>query len=171
MYLLGRYLEFVAPEVSRLSLAPILGDIRESMLAEVDFSREAHHLTTFSDFLDSAGLRGVATAPYVYRQYSSTRWVMQREGEGAGRACMHAWLGCSQPSSMLIRSLAMLSLCWACGGNAGASIWSWSRWWPAWRPCFCQSPQCSSKGTGASRGNRINQGSQVNPSATHAAWV
>jgi aarF domain-containing kinase len=97
VYLLGRYLEFVAPEVSRLSLAPILGDIRESMLAEVDFSREAHHLTTFSDFLDSAGLRGVATAPYVYRQYSSTRWVMQRGG-GGGRPGLHACLAWLLPT-------------------------------------------------------------------------
>jgi hypothetical protein len=30
---------------------------------------------------------------------------------------MHAWLGCSPPSSMLIRYLPRLSPCWACGGD------------------------------------------------------
>jgi aarF domain-containing kinase len=71
---MSRYLEFVTPELTRLSLAPILADIRSSMLEEVDFSKEAHHLTSFGEFLDRKGLRGVATCPFVFRQFSSKRW-------------------------------------------------------------------------------------------------
>ena len=70
---MSRYLEFVTPELTRLSLAPILADIRSSMLEEVDFSKEAHHLTSFGEFLDRKGLRGVATCPFVFRQFSSKR--------------------------------------------------------------------------------------------------
>ena len=44
IYLLSRALEVAAPELSRLSLAPILADIRTSMVDETDFTKEAAHL-------------------------------------------------------------------------------------------------------------------------------
>jgi hypothetical protein len=44
------------------------------------FFQEAYHLQTFNDFLDKRGLRGVATAPYVYRQFSSKRCVQAFAG-------------------------------------------------------------------------------------------
>lgn len=74
VYLVTRYLEFLQPELQRLSLGPIFDDIRTSMVAETDFGKEAHHLTTFSDFLDRRGYRSVVTCPYVYRQFSSKRY-------------------------------------------------------------------------------------------------
>jgi hypothetical protein len=43
------------------------------LLPLVLYVQEAYHLQTFNDFLDKRGLRGVATAPYVYRQFSSKR--------------------------------------------------------------------------------------------------
>jgi hypothetical protein len=136
LYLFTRVLEFIAPELNRLSVGNILSDIKTSMMDEVDFTKvcyfditesttkkhslilprqetccsqwlfmtdnafvgayvcmhaadadagaatsladvfhaqEAYHLQTFNDFLDKRGLRGVATAPYVYRQFSSKR--------------------------------------------------------------------------------------------------
>jgi aarF domain-containing kinase len=63
----------VQPELARLSLAPILGQLRASMAEETNLLNELQHLTTFSDFLDRRGLRGVATCPYAYRQFSSKR--------------------------------------------------------------------------------------------------
>uniref|UniRef100_A0A383VQQ0 Protein kinase domain-containing protein n=1 Tax=Tetradesmus obliquus TaxID=3088 RepID=A0A383VQQ0_TETOB len=79
LYLFTRVLEFIAPELNRLSVGNILSDIKASMMDEVDFTKEAYHLQTFNDFLDKRGLRGVATAPYVYRQFSSKRvLVMER---------------------------------------------------------------------------------------------
>lgn len=35
--------------------------------------QEAYHIQTFGDFLDRRGFRGVATCPFVYRQFSSKR--------------------------------------------------------------------------------------------------
>lgn len=49
------------------------------MLQEVDFTKEAEHINHFASFLDSSGLRSVATCPQVYRQFSSRRvLVMDR---------------------------------------------------------------------------------------------
>jgi predicted unusual protein kinase regulating ubiquinone biosynthesis (AarF/ABC1/UbiB family) len=49
------------------------------MLDEVDFTKEAAHLAQFDAYLDRAGLRGVATCPGIYRQFSSQRvMVMDR---------------------------------------------------------------------------------------------
>ena len=47
--------------------------MRSSMLEEVDFTKEANNVAAFSAFLDEKGLRGVATCPYIYRQFSSKR--------------------------------------------------------------------------------------------------
>lgn len=58
----SKLLEFVNPSLSRLSLANIVGDIRESMLDELDFSKEAANLREFRDFLTRQGMQG-ACAP------------------------------------------------------------------------------------------------------------
>lgn len=44
LYLATRLLEFASPELSRVSLSAIVGDIRSSMLEEVDFRKEAAHI-------------------------------------------------------------------------------------------------------------------------------
>lgn len=68
----------------------IVGDIRTSMLEEVDFTKEAQHLAQFSAYLDRAGLRRVATCPGVYRQFSSKRCVPV--GAAGGCSCLE---GCT----------------------------------------------------------------------------
>ncbi|EFN59765.1 hypothetical protein CHLNCDRAFT_59540 [Chlorella variabilis] len=79
LYLSSRLLEFISPDLARTSLSAVVGDIRASMLEEVDFRKEAAHLAQFDGYLDRAGLRGVATCPGVYRQFSSQRvMVMDR---------------------------------------------------------------------------------------------
>lgn len=79
LYIATKLLEWAAPELARTSLAAIVGDIRESMLGEVDFRKEAQHLQEFSAFLDRSGFRAVATCPTVYKQYSSKKvLVMER---------------------------------------------------------------------------------------------
>ena len=62
-----------------------MGDIRTSILDEVDFRKEAQHLQAFSNFLDSSNLRGVATCPYVYKQFSSKRCGREAGGPGGWR--------------------------------------------------------------------------------------
>ncbi|KAK9817683.1 hypothetical protein WJX72_000601 [[Myrmecia] bisecta] len=73
IYIFSKILEFIQPELARTSISAIVGDIRASMLEEVDFVKEAAHIQQFSSYLDKSGLRRVATCPYVYKQFSSRR--------------------------------------------------------------------------------------------------
>jgi len=45
----------------------IFGDIRASMLEEVDFRKEALNIEAFRNYLDYLGLSNQATAQAVYR--------------------------------------------------------------------------------------------------------
>lgn len=79
VYVVARILEFLNPELSRASLVGIVKDIRESMLEEVDFKKEAENIESFRMYLEAMGLMRQATAPKVYHQCSSRRVLtMQR---------------------------------------------------------------------------------------------
>ena len=65
--------EFINPELSRISLAAIVEDIRSSMLEEVDFRKEAAHIGDFAQYLESTGASDHATCPFVYKAFSSKR--------------------------------------------------------------------------------------------------
>ncbi|KAH9607712.1 hypothetical protein KSS87_007056 [Heliosperma pusillum] len=56
----------------------IVKDIRESMLEEVDFTKEAANIEAFRRYLDSMGLNRQATAPKVY-YHCSTKRVLTME--------------------------------------------------------------------------------------------
>ncbi|KAK1399742.1 ABC1 domain-containing protein [Heracleum sosnowskyi] len=73
VYVVARILEFLNPELSRTSLVAIVKDIRESMLEEVDFTKEAANIDAFRRYLESMGLTRQATAPKVYQQCSTKR--------------------------------------------------------------------------------------------------
>ncbi|KAG2730670.1 hypothetical protein I3760_01G305200 [Carya illinoinensis] len=75
VYVVARILEFLNPEFSRTSLVGIVKDIRESMLEEVDFYKEAANIESFRRYLEAMGLTQQATAPKVY-QYCSTQRVL-----------------------------------------------------------------------------------------------
>ncbi|XP_057442381.1 uncharacterized aarF domain-containing protein kinase At5g05200, chloroplastic [Lotus japonicus] len=75
VYVVARIFEFLNPEISRTSLVGIVKDIRESMLDEVDFYKEAANIEAFRRYLEAMGLTGQATAPKVY-QNCSTRQVL-----------------------------------------------------------------------------------------------
>lgn len=72
IYIASRVLTFLNPELARLSLTEIVGDIRSSMMEEVDFKREASNIMAFQNYLEAAGITG-AIAPYVYSEASSTK--------------------------------------------------------------------------------------------------
>lgn len=78
IYIAARILEFLSPDLSRASLVAIVKDIRESMLEEVDFNKEATNVDSFRRYLEAMGLTRQATAPKVYRQYS-TKSVLTME--------------------------------------------------------------------------------------------
>lgn len=73
VYVVARILEFLNPELKRTSLVAIVKDIRESMLEEVDFTKEAANIDSFRRYLESMGLTRQATAPKVYQQCSTKR--------------------------------------------------------------------------------------------------
>ncbi|XP_062143595.1 uncharacterized aarF domain-containing protein kinase At5g05200, chloroplastic-like [Alnus glutinosa] len=79
VYIVARILEFLNPEFSRASLVGIVKDIRESMLEEVDFNKEAANVESFRRYLEDMGLTRQATAPKVYHHCSTRRVLtMQR---------------------------------------------------------------------------------------------
>lgn len=73
LYVAARVLEFLNPELGRTSLVGIVGDIRTSMLEEVDFQKEALNIESFRNYIEAVGLADQATAPTVYRHCSSKR--------------------------------------------------------------------------------------------------
>lgn len=73
LYVSARVLEFLNPQLARTSLVGIVGDIRASMLEEVDFRKEAINIEAFRNYVDSLGLSSQATAPTVYRHCSTER--------------------------------------------------------------------------------------------------
>ena len=40
---------------------------------QVDFTKEATHIAEFTQYLERAGVSGIATCPFVYRAFSSQR--------------------------------------------------------------------------------------------------
>ncbi|XP_021758249.1 uncharacterized aarF domain-containing protein kinase At5g05200, chloroplastic-like [Chenopodium quinoa] len=78
VYVVARIFEFLNPEFSRTSLVGIVKDIRESMLEEVDFSKEAANIEAFRRYLDTMRLTRQATAPRVY-YHCSTKRVLTME--------------------------------------------------------------------------------------------
>ncbi|KAI6676048.1 hypothetical protein NL676_036844 [Syzygium grande] len=78
VYVVARILEFLNPELSRTSLVGVVKDIRESMLEEVDFYKEAANIESFRKYLEVMGLTRQATAPKVY-EYCSSKRVLTME--------------------------------------------------------------------------------------------
>jgi len=72
VYVASRVLEFFQPDFERTSLSAIAGDIRGSMLEELDFTKEARNVEEFRDFLAQNQLTGQVTAPKVYSTYNHT---------------------------------------------------------------------------------------------------
>lgn len=78
LYGSSRVLEFLNPELSRTSFSAIIGDIRKSMMEEVDFRMEARNIQEFTAFLERSEIED-AVAPFVYQAYTTKRMlVMER---------------------------------------------------------------------------------------------
>ena len=107
IYVASRVLEFFQPDFERTSLSAIAGDIRSSMLEELDFEKEAQNLEEFSVFLRDNELEDVATAPKVYREYTSKKvMVMERlDGVSMLDAEKISEITQSNPESTIITAL------------------------------------------------------------------
>ena len=79
IYVASRVLEFLQPDWERTSLSAITGDIRSSMLEELDFEKEARNTEEFRRFLAENQLLNEATAPKVYREFTTKKvFTMER---------------------------------------------------------------------------------------------
>merc|ERR1712028_126489 len=73
VYIASRILEFLQPDWERTSLSGIVGDIRSSMLEELDFQKEARNTIEFRQYLQENNLLHEATAPRVYLEYTTKK--------------------------------------------------------------------------------------------------
>ncbi|KAM3189936.1 hypothetical protein ACQJBY_068279 [Aegilops geniculata] len=73
IYLVARVLEFLSPELERTSLVAIIKDIKESMLEEVDFRKEAVNMEAFQRYIEAMGFARQAKSPFVYHHCSTKR--------------------------------------------------------------------------------------------------
>ena len=73
IYVASRILEFIQPDFERTSLSAIASDIRNSMLEELDFLKESQNLQEFGTFLQDNGLTAQATAPQVYKEFTTKK--------------------------------------------------------------------------------------------------
>mmetsp|Transcript_16881 Transcript_16881/g.18571 ORF Transcript_16881/g.18571 Transcript_16881/m.18571 type:complete len:554 (+) Transcript_16881:113-1774(+) len=79
VFVASKILEFLQPDWERTSLSAIVGDIRSSMLEELDFNKEARNTEEFSRFLAQNNLLNEATAPRVYQKYTTKKvFTMER---------------------------------------------------------------------------------------------
>jgi aarF domain-containing kinase len=72
LLLATKTLEFLNPELRRLSLGDIASDIRTTMIDELDFTKEAQNIDDFERFLSTSGIKNVV-CPFVFKDASSKR--------------------------------------------------------------------------------------------------
>lgn len=72
LFIASKIIEFINPSVSAISLSNIVGDIRDSMLDELDFQKEAKNLNNFRSFLSANGITD-AVAPKPFPSASGTK--------------------------------------------------------------------------------------------------
>jgi predicted unusual protein kinase regulating ubiquinone biosynthesis (AarF/ABC1/UbiB family) len=84
LFVVSKIIEFINPSISAISLSDIVGDIRSSMLDELDFRKESQNLVNFRNFLEANGITD-ATAPKPFPQASGIRVLTMEYFKG--KAC------------------------------------------------------------------------------------
>jgi aarF domain-containing kinase len=82
IYIASRLLEFLQPDFERTSLSAVAGDIKSSMLEELDFEKEAANIEEFRGFLRDQRLTDRVTAPRVYRSLTTKRVLTMERFRG-----------------------------------------------------------------------------------------
>lgn len=79
VFVASRVLEFLQPDWERTSLSGVVGDIRSSMLEELDFTKEARNTEDFRRYLGQNNLLNEAIAPKVYQEFTTKKvFTMER---------------------------------------------------------------------------------------------
>eukprot|EP00804_Cyclotella_cryptica_P029289 CCRYP_011714-RA/>CCRYP_011714-RA protein AED:0.11 eAED:0.11 QI:79/-1/1/1/-1/1/1/468/518 len=106
IYIASRLLEFLQPDFERTSLSAVAGDIKSSMLEELDFEKEANNIEEFRHFLSSQGLDDVATAPRVYRSLTTKRVLTMERLRGVSMVDADSIASITKdPESVIITAL------------------------------------------------------------------
>jgi len=82
LFIAARVLEFLNPQLSRSAFVDLISEIRNSMLDELDFSKELQNLEVFREFLVENKLTAVAAAPKPFREASSERVLTMERFDG-----------------------------------------------------------------------------------------
>ncbi|GAB2288057.1 hypothetical protein Dimus_022402 [Dionaea muscipula] len=129
VYIVARVLEFLNPELSRTSLVGVVKDIRESMLEEVDFMKEAANIESFRRYLVAMRLTGQATAPKVYSHCSSRRVLTMERLYGVPITDLNSISSLvSSPESSLITALNVWFGSLVAYGNFHADVHAGNLW-------------------------------------------
>lgn len=107
LHVASKIVEFLNPELTRISLVAVVGDIRASMMDETNFQKEAQHIADFSNYLDASGMRKVATCPFVYKQHTTRRVLTMEYLEGVSLTDLAAVqrVTDARPDEVLINAL------------------------------------------------------------------
>lgn len=106
LYIAARTLEFLSPDLARTSLVDIVGEIRTSMLSELDFNQELKNLETFRAFLEKNGLESIAAAPRPFPAVSSKKVLTMELFNGVPLIDLEGIRGYSKnPEATLINAL------------------------------------------------------------------
>ncbi|KAL7432327.1 hypothetical protein ACHAXH_001961, partial [Discostella pseudostelligera] len=106
IYIASRLLEFIQPDFERTSLSAVAGDVRSSMLEELDFEKEASNIGEFIQFLQTNGLEKSVTAPRVYRELTTKRVLTMERLRGVPMTDVQSIRSItSDPESLIVTAL------------------------------------------------------------------
>ena len=114
LYVAARLVEFLQPAWERTSLAAVAGDMRQSMLAELDFVQEAQNTMEFRRFLQDHDLLQQATAPRVYSDYTTRKVMVLEKLDGVSlldeNAIAQVLDGAEQGTEIILTALNIWSM-------------------------------------------------------------
>ena len=106
IYIASRVLEFLQPDFERTSLSAVAGDVKSSMMEELDFEKEANNIEEFRDFLREQELRESVTAPRVYRDFTTKKVLTMERLRGVSMVDAESIKGITNdPESLIVTAL------------------------------------------------------------------
>ena len=106
IYIASRVLEYIQPDFERTSLSAVAGDVRSSMLEELDFEKEAMNIEEFRLLLQEHGLENSVTAPRVYTELTTKRVLTMERLRGVPMTDIESIRGITtDPESLIVTAL------------------------------------------------------------------
>ena len=107
IYIASRVIEFLQPDFERTSLSAVAGDVKSSMLEELDFLKEANNLEEFRVFLKEQELSDAVTAPKVYKDYTTEKVLTMERLRGVSMVDAESIKGITDdPEKLIVTALS-----------------------------------------------------------------